>query len=74
MLADMNVARWSRHLTALLLAATLPGCSARPVPPPGIAVAEASPVLRDLQSIDELAGIFDRDRDHPRVVLLLSPT
>ena len=55
---------------AALLAAFLAACAARDrhaaSPPPA--------PLHELKSVAELAERFDRDRDHPRVVLLLSPT
>ena len=61
------------RLAALLVSIALAGCAAhpRPAPPPSFS---APPVVHDLASLRDLAARFDRDRAHPRVVLLLSPT
>ena len=51
----------------------LGGCAARPRPAaPAVEARDAA--LRDLQALSGLQSAFDRDRAHPRVVLLLSPT
>jgi hypothetical protein len=39
----------------------------------GTAAAQA-PVLRPLQGVEELKSWFNANRDHPRVIFLLSPT
>ncbi len=36
--------------------------------------ASATPALSDLQSVEELKTLFNRDQGKPRLVLLLSPT
>jgi hypothetical protein len=36
--------------------------------------ASAAPALTDLRGVDELRALFDADRGHLRMVLLLSPT
>jgi hypothetical protein len=69
---------WMRSLervwAAALLAAVLGGCASAHRPAaPGSSAPQAI-VVHDLRSIDDLAAAFDRDRDHPRLVLLLSPT
>jgi hypothetical protein len=56
---------------AALLAASLAGCAARDRP---AVVPPAAAALQDLAGVDDLAARFDRDRAHPRIVLLLSPT
>jgi hypothetical protein len=52
----------------VLAALALGGCAARTATPPVPAT------LQDLAAVDDLAARFDRDRAHPRLVLLLSPT
>ena len=66
----------SRKLTwaAALLAAVLGGCAAAHRPAAQGAAAPRPIVVHDLRGLDDLAAAFDRDRDHPRLVLLLSPT
>ena len=59
---------------AILLAVALGGCAARTEPPAAVSAPAVAPALRDLQAISDLQSAFDRDRAHPRVVLLLSPT
>ena len=58
---------------ACLAGAIAAGCATqtpRPSPPAIV----AGPVVQDLHSLADLATVFDQDRDHPRIVLLLSPT
>ena len=62
----------TRKVLAALVAALLGGCAAH-VPPPPPAEARGSE-LRELAALGDLTAAFDRDRAHPRVVLLLSPT
>jgi hypothetical protein len=38
--------------------------------PPAVTLA----TLRDLAGVDDLRALFERDRDKPRLILLLSPT
>jgi hypothetical protein len=64
---------WLRSSAVLLLAGALAGCAAhaRQATAP---VAAPTPVVHDLRTLADLAARFDRDRNHPRIVLLLSPT
>jgi hypothetical protein len=62
-----------RSAAALLVAGLLHGCAARSTPA-APAVASPAPVVHDLRTLADLSVPFDRDRDHPRIVLLLSPT
>jgi len=56
----------------LLLAVGLGGCATRtPIAPPAVA---RDTSLHDLAALGDLTAAFDRDRGHPRLVLLLSPT
>jgi hypothetical protein len=50
--------------------ATGPGVKARPAVVPETLAGR----LRDLDTLRDLTAAFDRDRAHPRLVLLLSPT
>ena len=59
-----------RAAVALVLLLAAPACAVRQPPAP----APPAAVLDELPAIDELRGAFDRDRAHPRIVLLLSPT
>ena len=62
-----------RRGAALVLAALLGvSCAAHPRVTAPHAV--QGPVVHDLRSLADLAAVFDQDRDHPRLVLLLSPT
>jgi hypothetical protein len=63
-----------RAWAAALLAAVLGGCAAAHRPAAPGAAAPQPIVVHDLRSLDDLAAAFDRDRGHPRLVLLLSPT
>jgi hypothetical protein len=66
----MNL-RWA---AALALAGALgAGCATRTAAPAAIPVVQG-PVVHDLRSLADLATVFDQDRGHPRIVLLLSPT
>jgi len=56
----------SRAALALVAALALGGCDA--LEP------EAATALTDVQSIDDLKGLFNADTGSPRVILLLSPT
>jgi hypothetical protein len=47
---------------------------AQPAAAPAELANPASPVLRDLRSVDELRSAFNRDAGKVRLVLLLSPT
>jgi hypothetical protein len=64
---------WLRSSAALLLAGALAGCAAHARPANAPAAAR-TPVVHDLRTFADLTALFDRDRDHPRIVLLLSPT
>ena len=70
----MIAPRWLRSAAPIVLAVGMAACAARTVPPPVVPAAAPAPVVHDLAGIDGLAARFDRDRDHPRIVLLLSPT
>jgi len=71
----MNAGRWPRIATALAVAGLLTACSAHTRPPTVTATAaEPAAVVHDLRSLADLETLFNRDRDHPRTVLLLSPT
>jgi hypothetical protein len=50
------------------------GSTARNITPPGAIVARAAAALENLQSVDELKAVFNRDSGKTRLVLLLSPT
>jgi hypothetical protein len=65
----MNL-RWGATLG--LAAALATGCAAHIAPPP--AIVRAAPNVHDLRGMADLATVFDQDRGHPRIVLLLSPT
>jgi hypothetical protein len=70
----MIARRWPR-IAALAVAGVVAACSASTRPPSAPATLSApARRLHDLRSIDEIAAVFDRDRAHPRIVLLLSPT
>lgn len=73
-IAHSRTRAWLRSAAALLLAGALAGCAAHTRPAAVPAEAARPPVVHDLRTLADLAEIFDRDRDHPRVVLLLSPT
>lgn len=62
----------TKALAVLIAALTLAGCATRTPPAPPAAAPAFS--LHDLAALDDLAAAFDRDRGHPRLVLLLSPT
>jgi hypothetical protein len=75
MLASVSVPRaWRRSAAALLLAGALAGCAAHARPAAAPTDAARPPVVHDLRTLADLAARFDRDRGHPRIVLLLSPT
>ena len=75
MLASVNAPRaWLRSSVALLLAYALAGCAAHARPATVPAEAARTPVVHDLRTLADLTAPFDGDRDHPRIVLLLSPT
>jgi hypothetical protein len=78
MLAGVNARvgprAWLRSLAALLLATALADCAAQARPTTAPAAAAQPPVVHDLRTLADLTALFDRDREHPRVVLLLSPT
>lgn len=65
---------WLRSAAALLLAVAVAGCAARARSTTPPAPAARPPVVHDLRTLADLTELFDRDRDHPRIVLLLSPT
>ena len=65
---------WPRSAAALVLAGVLAGCVVHTRPPAPTATAAPSPIVHDLRTLADLTALFDRDRDHPRIVLLLSPT
>jgi hypothetical protein len=65
---------WLRPAAAVLLAAALAGCVARTQTASVPVVVSPAPVVHDLRTVADLATVFDRDRAHPRIVLLLSPT
>jgi hypothetical protein len=69
----MIAARWPRALVGLALAAAL-GCATHTRPAAPVAAPAPAGVVRDLRTVADLGAAFDRDRDHPRIVLLLSPT
>jgi hypothetical protein len=63
-------------LLSALLAMLLAGCSHavsvtlpwdRPAPPAGM-------TLHDINSVDDLRQVFNRDVGHPRLIVLVSPT
>jgi hypothetical protein len=70
----MNARTWLRTAAPLVLAVAMAACSARTGTPPVAPAAAPAPVVHDLAAVADLAARFDRDRDHPRIVLLLSPT
>jgi len=78
MLASVNAPMWPRawlrSAAALFLACALAGCAAHARPGTVPAEAPRPPVVHDLRTLADLTARFDRDRDHPRIVLLLSPT
>ncbi len=43
-------------------------------PPAGAIEPAPEATLKDLQSLDELRALFNKDKDAPRLILLLSPT
>lgn len=43
-------------------------------PPAGAVEPASDATLKDLQSLDELRALFNKDKDAPRLILLLSPT
>ena len=43
-------------------------------PPAGAIEPAADTTLKDLQNLDELRALFNKDKDTPRLILLLSPT
>jgi hypothetical protein len=67
----MNV-RWGAAL--VLTASVAAGCGAHVPGTRPARVAVPRPVVHDLRTLADLATVFDQDRDHPRIVLLLSPT
>jgi hypothetical protein len=78
MLASVNARvgprAWLRSPAALLLAGALAGCATHARPATVPAAAARPPVVHDLRTLADLTALFDRDRDHPRIVFLLSPT
>ena len=77
MLARMNAQgprQWRLPMFALLLAGMLAGCAQRVPPATARAEGAHAPVVHDLGQLEDLTAYFDRDREHPRIVLLLSPT
>ena len=64
---------WLRSPAALLLAGALAGCAAH-ARQANAPAAAPTPVVHDLRTLADLTALFDRDREHPRIVLLLSPT
>jgi hypothetical protein len=61
------------------LACAVFACSIFPVNgcwQPSVGAMEPAPdaTLKDLQSLDELRALFNKDKDAPRLILLLSPT
>ena len=59
---------------ALFLAGVLGACAAQARPVATPAVHARSPVVHELGTLADLEASFDRDQEHPRLVLLLSPT
>ena len=57
---------------AVLLAFALGGCAIHAAPVAPVEARVSS--VHDLAALGDLAAAFDRDRAHPRLVLLLSPT
>ncbi|MCI0419898.1 MAG: hypothetical protein L0312_11855 [Acidobacteria bacterium] len=43
-------------------------------PPAGAVEPASDTTLKDLQSLDELRALFNKYKDAPRLILLLSPT
>jgi hypothetical protein len=43
-------------------------------PPAGAVEPAPDATLKDLQNLDELRALFNKDKDGPRLILLLSPT
>lgn len=43
-------------------------------PPAGAVEPAPNETLKGLQSLDELRALFNKDKDAPRLILLLSPT
>ena len=73
--ASMRPGAWLRSSAALLLASVLAGCASHARPPATVpAEAARTPVVHDFRTLADLTARFDRDRAHPRIVLLLSPT
>ncbi len=72
--AHLGPRAWLRSAAVLLLAGAVAGCAAHARPATVPAEATRPPVVHDLRTLADLTALFDRDRDHPRVVLLLSPT
>ena len=67
----MNL-KWRAVVLASVLASGCAAQTTRPPTPP--AIVHAAPVVHDLRGMADLAAVFDKDRDQPRIVLLLSPT
>lgn len=62
----------SKALACVLLACSLfaSGSSRQP----SVSAVEPAPELKDLKNLEELRALFNKEKDMPRLILLISPT